>query len=411
MKQQSPVSQLFRTRSSRYGRFALLTLGLSSLTAWAEPIEFSGTTSLETRAFWQGPAYAEQGRGGVASISAQPEWRWRSEDRSQRVNVLLFGRYDGDDSERTHLDVREAYSSWEADDWDLTIGANKVFWGVTESVHLVDVINQTDLVEDPDQEQKLGQPMVNLNLQRDWGRIGLYWLPYFRERTFPGADGRLRPPVAVGNSQVSYESGAEEYHHDFALRYSHYVGDVDFGAYVFRGTNREALLLPAADGQSLRPHYEQMNQLGVDLQYTANAWLWKLEAIYRDTRNDQFAAFVGGFEYSFYQLGDSAMDLGALLEYQYDNRAQNSSPTLADDDVFTGVRLAFNDAADTAILAGVSVDTNDGATVFNLEAERRLSDSLFASLRLRSFAGAAPENPAYAFRQDDYLQLQLDWRY
>ena len=41
-------------------------------------------------------------------------------------------------------------------DWSLSIGLGKVFWGVTEFNHLVDVINQTDLVEGIDGEAKLG---------------------------------------------------------------------------------------------------------------------------------------------------------------------------------------------------------------------------------------------------------------
>ena len=34
--------------------------------------------------------------------------------------------------------------------------------------------NQTDGVEDIDSEDKLGQPMVNLTLERDWGALDLY---------------------------------------------------------------------------------------------------------------------------------------------------------------------------------------------------------------------------------------------
>ena len=44
----------------------------------------------------------------------------------------------------------------------LLVGAAKVFWGTAESRHLVDIINQTDAVEDIDEEDKLGQPMVKV---------------------------------------------------------------------------------------------------------------------------------------------------------------------------------------------------------------------------------------------------------
>ena len=68
-----------------------------------------------------------------------------------------------------------------------------MFWGVTELRHLVDIINQTDLVENLDGEQKLGQPMVQLTLLKDWGTLDFFAMPYFRERTFTGPDGRPRP--------------------------------------------------------------------------------------------------------------------------------------------------------------------------------------------------------------------------
>ncbi|MDA7657788.1 hypothetical protein N8737_03705, partial [Verrucomicrobia bacterium] len=101
-----------------------------------------------------------------------------------------FGRYDGADSERSHVDLREFHIQRIADQWEWRVGVSKVFWGVTESQHLVDVINQTDLVENVDGEDKLGQPMVNLSWISDQaGVIDLFYLPYFRERTFPGRGG------------------------------------------------------------------------------------------------------------------------------------------------------------------------------------------------------------------------------
>ena len=79
----------------------------------------------------------------------------------------------------------------------MRVGIRKEFWGVTEFQHLVDVINQTDGVEDFDGEDKLGQQMVNLSLVNDWGIVDLFLLPGFRERTYAGEEGRLRGPLVV----------------------------------------------------------------------------------------------------------------------------------------------------------------------------------------------------------------------
>ena len=132
-------------------------------------------------------------------------------------------RWDEKDDQRSLVDLQEAYWALEGDDYELLVGANTVFWGVTESVHLVDIINQTDAAGDIDGEDKLGQPMVNLALQRDWGELSAFVMPYFRERTFPGIDGRLRTPLPIDTDRPVYESSGGQNHVDVALRYSHYI--------------------------------------------------------------------------------------------------------------------------------------------------------------------------------------------
>ena len=253
--------------------------------------------------------------------------------------------------------------------------------------------------------------MVNFNLQRDYGRFGLFVMPWFRERTFPGADGRFRAPLIVDTDNAIYESADGDRHTDLALRYSHFIGDVDIGAYLFDGTSREPNFVIAPEGDRLLPVYEQMTQFGADVQYTRQAWLWKLEAIGRDTRSDSFMAAVGGFEYTFFGVGESSSDIGVLLEILYDGRNSDSPPTAFDNDIFVGTRLALNDANNTSVLAGIAVDMHSQELFFNVEAERRFGDNLSAELRLRAFMNAEPGDPLYSFEQDDYLQLRLSWYY
>ena len=80
-------------------------------------------------------------------------------------------------------------------------------------------------------------------------------------------------------------------------------------------------------------------------------------------------------------------------------------------DIFLATRLAFNDVDDTSVLAGVSIDTRTRETFFNIEAERRFSDNLSGSLRLRAFTNAAPGDLLYSIQRDDYVQLRLSWYY
>jgi len=385
-----------------------LTFLLSALVVGAGRASWdvSSNIDLTTRIFTEDARWPGQDNSAVQlSIAGSSEFRWRGEE--SRASIIPYLRYDETDDERSLFDLREAYWAQEAEDYELLLGANTVFWGVTESVHLVDIINQTDAVADIDGEDKLGQPMINLEMQRDWGLVGAYLLPYFRERTFAGEDGRLRTPIPVNTDNAQYESSDEENHVDLALRYSHYFGNVDIGVSAFSGTSREPRLLPNADGSALIPYYDQINQLGLDLQYTIDAWLWKLEAIARETQNDSFTAAVGGFEYTFYQVADSAADIGALLELQYDGRDEDEPLTLADNDLFAGIRLALNDTQNTTMLAGMGYDLETSETYLNIEAERRLGEDTVLELRARIFTNANPGDTSYAIENDDYLQLQL----
>jgi hypothetical protein len=387
---------------------AAFVAALAGAPARGEELDISASLEVQARAFGHDPQWVGQDeRAFQPSFVATAELRWRNEDGNQRASFIPYLRWDATDDERSLADLKEAYWAFEGDDYELLVGANTVFWGVTESVHLVDIINQSDFAGDIDGEDKLGQPMVSLALQRDWGEISAFVMPYFRERTFAGVDGRFGPPVPVDTDNPLYESSSEESHVDFALRYSHYIGDVDIGVSAFSGTNREPRFVPAADGQSLLPVYDQIDQLGVDLQYTREEWLWKLEAIARDGYSESFAAAVGGFEYTMYQVGESSADIGLLLEYQYDGRDELEPATISDNDVFVAARLAFNDIQDTAVLAGFAYDTDTGETFVNIEAERRFGDDWFVELRVRAFSGAEQGDTTYWLQKDDYVQFSI----
>lgn len=386
----------------------MLSLCISAALANESTWELSGNAALQMRAFVQDELWLGQdSNDGQVSLSTRSEIRWRNATGNQRASLIPFARWDETDDERTHFDLREAYWAYQGENFEILAGANIVFWGVTESVHLVDIINQTDLIEDIDQEDKLGQPMINLAMQRDWGMLSLYVLPYFRERTFVGRNGRFRGALPVDRDNAVFESSDEQNHTDFAIRYSHLFNDIDAGVYYFRGTNREPRLQLAGDGRSLIPHYDQIGQLGLDLQYTKDAWLWKLEAIVRDGFEGPFAAAVGGFEYTFYQVANSAADIGLLMEYQYDNRPATEPLTLADNDVFVGGRLVLNDVQNATLLAGVVIDLDTAETFFNIEAERRFRDNIVVELRVRAISGADSSDPSYPISRDDYVQLQV----
>ena len=378
--------------------------GLGSGLSWAADLASGGYVSGESRFFPEAPAFPGQARGPQNGFVLQPQFDWTT--RGQSLGMTLFYRYDAIDDARTHFDVREMLWQVTGNDIDFALGVGQVFWGVTESRHLVDIINQVDYVEDVDLEERLGQPMLRITREQSWGVLSAYVLPGFRERVFPGEAGRLRPAYPVAMHDARYASEKGDRHVDFALRYAHVLGDWDVGMYLFRGTGREPRLVP--DGNRLLPYYDIISQWGTDLQLTLDNWLWKFEGIVREGQGRTFAAVVGGGEYTLYQLAESDADLGLLFEILYDGRDPTAPPTLFDRDVFLAMRLILNDIDNTALLAGIYQDLRKDEQILIFEAERRLGDHWRFALDVRTFAGSASSDPFFqSIERDDYLRMRL----
>ncbi len=368
--------------------------------------EFRGETGLEGRYFTQDSPYqaADYSSNGSVYLKGEVFHEWNNRD--DQFIFIPYARVDENDSERTHVDIRELSWIHVGSGWESRVGIRKVFWGVTEGRHLVDIINQTDLVDQVDGEEKLGQPMLNLSTVRDWGIVDLFVLPGFRERTYAGEEGRPRTPLPVSDD-ARYESGAEDKRVDVGFRYQQYFNNgLQLALSHFSGTSREPLLLPealspqelqallltgslpAGSDPQLVPLYNVIDQTGLELQYLNSGWLWKLEAITRSGQGDRFSALDGGFEYTQVGVFDSAADLGWLLEYLWEDRdALLASPF--QDDVLLATRFTFNDVASTEILAGVIYDLENDEKAINLESSRRFGNNLKASLEARFYTDTA----------------------
>ena len=386
----------------------LLTLILQTALHAAE---WTGKIGIEKRNFENAPLSPLQRRDSL-SATFESEFYHDWQQGKQRIVVTPFARLDQSDRERSHVDLREFYWRGSYSKVDLYIGLRKLFWGVTESIHLIDIINQSDMVENIDGEDKLGQPMISLAYTTTRGDWEFFLMPYFRERTFPGTVGRLRTPLVVDPERTLYESAAGKNHRDYALRWSHIINDWDLGLSYFHGTNRTPQLMTVTDNHAvvLSPYYTQLDQLGLDLQYTHNAWLWKWESVLRLHNNrlnpklKRSYAAVGGGEYTWYSIFST--DIGMILEYQYDNRSGLQAP-VANNDIAIGTRFTFNDKDDSTLLAVLVIDVEQRSRFVSIEASRRLDNNLSVNIEMRIFSSATPQERLYSLRNDDYFEILL----
>jgi hypothetical protein len=254
--------------------------------------------------------------------------------------------------------------------------------------------------------------MLQYNIFGDWGTLQTFLLPYFRERTLAGPDGRLRLPLPLLPDEALYQSNREQRHLDWALRYAKQIEQLDLAWSYFQGTSREPGLVPLGNSGYYTPYYPQMKQVGIEGQWIVDSWIWKLESIYRDYQQSplgHFYAATAGFEYSMVGVMDTDYDLGWLLEYQYDSRGLAATGP-GQRDLFLGTRLAWNDEAGTELLFGFVQDLDDrGSRSGMLEASTRYNNNLRLRLDAWFFQTHRPDQPIWWFRRDDYIQLGIDY--
>ena len=381
----------------------------------AEHAELYGRADLETTGFAEPGAFAGQRRGGV-SVALEPTLLAEWNDGATVLTVTPFLRVDSADDARSHADIREFALDHVSGAWSATVGVDRVFWGRTEAVHLVDIVNQTDRVDNIDEETALGQPMLRVARLTDLGEVALFYLPYARARTLPGPEGRLRGAVPFATGRAEFEPAAGQWAPSVAARFSGVFGAVDLGLSAFHGVSRDPSFRfdPGEAGGRLVPVYSRITQAGIDLQVTAGATLWKAEAIVREGQRDlaferqSYAAVTGGLEHTLYGVLDSAADLGLILEGAYDSRGSRAL-SVFENDVILGARLTLNDVSDTAVLLTGSIDTETGAAGLRLEAERRLSPVLTAAIEAQAFLNAPATGLDASLADDSFVRLTLSY--
>jgi len=135
---------------------SLISLSALNSTPTLASTSVSGSVGVEQRYFFQSESSQTQqlnqflGRdtssyqtSATFDLEISTDW---NNGKDQFV-FQPFVRLDEQDRERTHADIRQLLWTHIESNWELSAGIGIVFWGVTESQHLVDIINQTDLVE------------------------------------------------------------------------------------------------------------------------------------------------------------------------------------------------------------------------------------------------------------------------
>ena len=363
--------------------------------------EIIGELSFDNRYFFN--AGLQEQKKNHTSFSFSPEIF--KDDSNKIFHFKAKLRNDSEDSGRDLNDIQELYLINILEDKEIKFGVSKEFWGVTETSHRVDIINQTDFTEGFDGEEKLGQPMIKISLERQWGLLDIYTLLGFRERNFSGNKGRLRLPLSINEKGPLYSSSSKNKRADFAIRWSNYYDDFDIAISHFSGTSREPRFLPSANKiNELVPIYEVIDQTGLEIQYLLDGLAIKGEVISRSGQGERFSAATYGFEYTQVGVLQTRIDLGWVVEFNHDDRLESSPFVL-------GTRFSFNDIYDSQILSGFIVNDKSKELGFLLEASRRIGECCMLSLEGIYFDDTDEDNGQkklfQAFKDDDFLRAEF----
>ena len=275
-----------------------------------------------------------------------------------------------------YIDLKDAFVTKTLGQMDVLVGATTEFWGKNEAANLVDVINSKDYTMGLQSGEKQGMPMVKISQSMALGSLDLYAMPIFIENRYAGAESRLRPAMAYRVDESRYQADTDPDDASYAMRFSGYRGDIDFGISAFHGITRDpgAVIL----GGDLVPLYHTITQYGVDLQWTSGETIYKAEVIQRNDQLNQsgiaenYHASIAGFEHTIYGVMQSNGDLALFAEYAQDSRGDDAASGLQND-LFMGGILSMNDVDDTQyrLITGYGLD--EGSRSITLEYSRRLT--------------------------------------
>ncbi|MEW5251576.1 hypothetical protein [Microbulbifer discodermiae] len=380
--------------------FSILILLASNVNA----VEMQGNLNMEQRHYIS--EGEQQEKQYEATLSFEPELYY-SRDNIE-INIKPYARANSIDENKSDFYFKEFNFIYTLNAHEFKVGIDQVFWGVAESQHIIDVINQTDTLASVDFEQKIGQPMLQYTYYTNESSLQFFLLTNFEEPPYASNEGRLRPALVVDPSLAHFESGKGKNRRDFAVRYSDRLTSIDYSLHYFNGIQRNPVLQYSAAHNALAPFYPNMEQVGLESQLVYENWLFKFEGYHRHS-TDNYTALTAGFEYSFVGIFDSLWDLNLIGEYQYDSR-QNASLAQGQNDLFLGARITLNDMNGTTALIGVARDLDDSGTRSGrLELSSRFNDSWRWRIEGWMFQAGSQQEITFFAAKDDFLQFTVEY--
>ncbi len=412
--------------------FLILTVNTSKTIALDHEVSLTGTGHIAV--------FPNAGQGSkehvITFLQVKPDWALIFEDSWQAVLSPRL-RLGLGTSKYNFISFDDVYAEYVGNRFEVRAGYQTHFWGAVESFNLNDIFNQRDFRVDffDPKENKIGEPAIRASGILGNQVLEVYYLPYFTPANLPDKGNPYNPLAGKFSIDQNrfYTNTAERLRPQFALRWKNTFGPADIGVLYFNGYERFPVLTLTPGAGNAEALYYEVQQVSGDLQMSLGSWLLKAEVQYLDTGiagsfvgdsvlvdgtlrrrelvPDNLAAFVGGFEYTFFRvLGNS--DLGIITEYLYNSQQDFDDVGFRpfQNDLFSAIRWSRNNLGDGELMAGVILDLTNGTQLWRLEYTERFFDRLMFMV-YGEIIDAASEDPLASLEDSDNVALQFSYVY
>ncbi|GLR76780.1 hypothetical protein [Aliivibrio sifiae] len=344
------------------------------------------------------------------AFSVVGELRSRGElSENLNYNLRLYGQKGINEYTEGYFDPTIAKINWIGDSYQIDVGYDLIYWGVTEGINVINIINQRDQIRDYFQKQGLGQSMVAVSYFEDSVTVDGYILPRFEELNYGGTQRPWGLGLPVDASQSTYESSKGKNHTDYAARISGMLDDLEFGFVYFNGTYRQPIYKVDGEIENLAPHYVLGNTFGLDAQYIMDSNIYKFELGYfKPNSYDSYVSTTFGVERT---LGSSWFGEGestVYAEYYYDSR-QDDNTVAFQNDIFLAYKYTTYNVYDLETTIGGIIDTQYGGVIGTLEITGKLTNNIKVSVELIYFNSSDPNDALFYSNDFDQLSFNAHW--
>lgn len=322
-----------------------------------------GSVSIESRAFE--PDDVEHTEDVSVALTSRLEIKYRPAPFALVARGLA--RLDALDDDRNIVSLEEAYGAFTAGPFTLRLGSQILNWSATEAFHPADVMNSRNFDSDLENLEKLGEPMVEAELQFLQGAISLYYMPF-----------RIAPKQVPNSSRLSFVPRAfdlgdelwvdrdgkksdEDFFPQAAVNLSQTIGPADISLQVIDSADRQQPSFTFDPvNQEVRPTYHSVTHVGLTYVQVIGGLIIKLEAARRNfydvapeesddildvTEVPDHEQLAGGLEYGWTTAGGhdaTVIAEGQVVGLREDSATRRQLSPLQNDVLFA-FRYAWND--------------------------------------------------------------------